>query len=59
MPSIAILGLLIRELLREDQIIFMPLVQVIIIISPLVLHLVAKASARYNMSRPAPDEGEA
>ena len=58
LPSTAILGLLVRELLREDQIIFMPLAQVVVIVSPLVLHLVAKASARFITARLL-DEGEA
>jgi hypothetical protein len=59
LPSTAILGLLVRELLREDQIIFMPLAQAVIIVSPLVLHLVAKASTQFTIKSRLPDEGEA
>jgi hypothetical protein len=44
LPSLTIVILLIRELFREDKILFMPLVQLTIIISPMFLHFVATAS---------------
>jgi hypothetical protein len=44
LPSLTIVLLLIRELFREDKILLMPLAQIIIIISPMILHFVATAS---------------
>jgi hypothetical protein len=44
LPSLTIVVFLVRELFREDKIFLMPLAQLTIIISPMILHFVATVS---------------
>jgi hypothetical protein len=45
LPSLIIVCILVRELFREDKIFLMPMAQLTIIVSPLLLHFVATVLA--------------